>query len=86
MEQHSKSALAIAEFLQSHPSIEKVIHPGLPSHPQHELSIKQFNGRSGMISFCVKGGVNASKKFVESLKLVILVSSLGGVESTVSIP
>jgi len=86
MEQHSKSSLKIAEFLQSHPSIEKVMHPGLLSHPQHNLSLKQCYGHSGVMSFYMKGGLPAAKKFLQSLKVFTMVTSFGGVESTAGIP
>lgn len=86
MEQHSKAAMKIAEFLQSHPNIEKVIHPGLPSHPQNELFLKQCYGHSGIISFYVKGGLRASKTFLQSLKIVTLATSFGGIETTAAIP
>lgn len=86
MEQHSKSALKIAEFLQTHPSVAKVMYPGLPSHPQYNLSLKQCSGHCGMMSFYIKGGLQGAKKFLQSLKVIVLATSLGDVESLASIP
>ncbi|KAJ6641821.1 Cystathionine gamma-lyase [Pseudolycoriella hygida] len=86
MKQHGKSAYKIAVFLSNHPAVEKVYHPGLPSHPQHELALKQSYGHSGMISFYVKGDYESTKKFLLSMKVVSLCGSLGGVESVASIP
>lgn len=86
MEQHSKSAIKIAEFLQSHPSVEKVLYPGLPSHPQYKLSLKQCKGHTGIMSFYIKDGLEAAKKFLQSLRVIVLATSLGDVESLASIP
>lgn len=73
MEQHSKSSLIVAKFLESHQFVEKVLHPGLPSHPQHELALRQTYGHSGIMSFYIKGGLNESKKFLQSIKVFTLV-------------
>lgn len=86
MKQHGKSAYKIALFLSTHAAIEKVIHPGLPSHPHHLLALKQSYGHSGMISFYVKGDYQNTKKFFSSMKLITLCGSLGGVESVACIP
>lgn len=86
MKQHGKSAFKIAQFLSNHLAVEKVFHPGLPSHPHHLLALKQSYGHSGMISFYVKGGYKTTRKFLQSMKVVILCGSLGGVESAASIP
>lgn len=86
MKQHGKSAFKIAEFLSNHPAVEKVLHPGFPSHPHHELALKQSYGHSGMISFYVKGGYTSASKFLKSMTVVTLCGSLGGVESVASIP
>ncbi|WP_120955883.1 cystathionine gamma-synthase [Helicobacter mehlei] len=85
MEAHQKNALSVAKFLQAHPKVEKVYYPGLPTHPNHELAKAQMSGFSGMLSFTLKDGSQASA-FVESLKLFILGESLGGVESLVGVP
>ena len=83
MQQHMKNGLAVAKFLQSHPRVERVIHPYLPSHPQHELALKQTSGHSGMVSFYLKGDAT---KFLKSLKLFTLAESLGGYESLAELP
>ncbi|XP_011253035.2 cystathionine gamma-lyase [Camponotus floridanus] len=83
MQQHMKNGLAVAKFLESHPCVERVIHPYLPSHPQHELALKQTTGHSGMISFYLKGDAH---KFLKALKVFTLAESLGGYESLAEIP
>ncbi len=91
MQQHNRNALEIAGFLANHPKIEKVIYPGLPSHPQHELAKKQQRdpdgspGFGGMISFEM-GSFERGKILLESLRLFALAESLGGVESLISHP
>jgi cystathionine gamma-lyase len=86
MRQHEQNAMAIAKHLEQHPKIEKVIYPGLKSHPQHDLAKKQMSGFGGMITILVKGGLKGSKKFVEQVKVFSLAESLGGVESLVDHP
>jgi len=86
MEQHSKSSLIVAQYLESHQFVEKVLHPGLPSHPQHELALRQTYGHSGIMSFYIKGGLNESKKFLQSIKIFTLAESLGGYESLAELP
>lgn len=86
MREHNKNAIAIANFLLNHPKIEKVNYPGLESHPQHELAKKQMSGFGGMISFEVKGGLEAGKIMVTNTKLFSLAESLGGVESLIGHP
>ncbi|KAG1691833.1 Cystathionine gamma-lyase [Nymphon striatum] len=78
--------LAVANFLSKHPNVEKVIYPGLPSHPQHELAKRQCSGFSGMVSFYVKGELESAKKFAESVKVFTLAESLGGFDSLVDHP
>ncbi|MBD66130.1 MAG: cystathionine gamma-synthase [Halobacteriovoraceae bacterium] len=86
MEQHQKNALKIAKWLEEHKKVDKVIYPGLKSHPQHKLAKKQMSGFGGMITFFVKGGLKESRKFLETVKLFALAESLGGVESLVDHP
>lgn len=86
MKEHNKNAMAIAKFLLNHPKIEKVNYPGLESHPQHELAKKQMSGFGGMISFEVKGGLDAGKIVAQNTKLFSLAESLGGVESLIGHP
>lgn len=80
------NAIAIASFLETHPSVTRVIYPGLLSHPQHELAKKQQTGFGGMISFVLKGNLKTSNRFLSSTKLFTLAESLGGVESLVELP
>ena len=86
MEAHCKNAMAIAKFLEKHDKVEKTVYPGLQSHPQHEIAKKQMRGFSGMITFYIKGGIDQSKTFLSSLKVVTLAESLGGVESLIECP
>lgn len=86
MKAHAENAMAVAKFLETHPLVEKVVYPGLKSHPQHELAKKQMSGFSGMITFFIKGGLNASRKFLESVQVFALAESLGGVESLIEHP
>ena len=71
MEEHQKNGLAVGRWLEQHPSVVSVRHPGLPSHPQHELVTRQCYGHSGMISFYLKGGLQESKAFLSALKVRI---------------
>ncbi len=86
MRAHCENAQALAEWLQSHPAIEAVIHPGLASHPHHALAKRQMDGFGGMLSVRVKGGLDGAKRFCERLELFTLAESLGGVESLVNHP
>lgn len=86
MKAHEQNAIRIAEFLEKHPKVEKVIYPGLKSHEQHELAKKQMKGFGGMITFFLKGGIAESRRFLENVKLFALAESLGGVESLVDHP
>lgn len=86
MKAHEQNALKIAAFLEAHPKVEKVIYPGLKSHPHHELAKKQMSGFGGMITFFLKGGITESRRWLENVKLFALAESLGGVESLVDHP
>lgn len=86
MERHCSNAHKIALYLESHDAIEKVIYPGLESHPQHEIAKKQMNGFGGMISVVLKGGLESATKFLERTELFSLAESLGGVESLCCVP
>ena len=86
MDRHNSNALAVARFLSSHQAVEKVIYPGLESHPQHLIAKKQMRGFSGMVSVFIKGGLNESRKFLEHLKIFTLAESLGCVESLAEHP
>ncbi|MCX5759617.1 MAG: PLP-dependent aspartate aminotransferase family protein [Candidatus Hydrogenedentes bacterium] len=86
MEAHNRNALAIAHRLEAHPKILRVNHPGLESHPQHELAIRQMTGSGGTFSFRVRGGGDAALRMLANVKLFILAESLGGVESLIEHP
>lgn len=86
MRQHEQNAIKIADYLEKHPKVEKVIYPGLKSHPQHELAKSQMKGFGGMITFFIKGGIDESRRFLENVHLFALAESLGGVESLVDHP
>lgn len=86
MEKHARNAIKIARFLEEHPKVERVIYPGLASHPQYEIAKKQMRGFGGMITFFIKGDVEVARKFLERLTLWTLAESLGGVESLVDHP
>ncbi len=86
MKAHSENAIKVAAYLETHKLVEKVVYPGLKSHPQHELAKKQMSGFGGMITFFIKGGLSASKKFLESVQVFALAESLGGVESLIEHP
>ncbi|MEX2649005.1 MAG: PLP-dependent transferase, partial [Alphaproteobacteria bacterium] len=86
MERHCANAAAVAERLARHPRIERVIFPGLASHPDHALAKRQMNGFGGMVTAIVKGGLPAARRFLERTELFALAESLGGVESLVEHP
>jgi cystathionine beta-lyase/cystathionine gamma-synthase len=86
MERHTTSALRIAEWLEAHPKVKRVIYPGLPSHPQHAVARRQMRAFGGMISAELVGGVEESKRFLERCRLFALAESLGGVESLIEHP
>lgn len=87
MKQHMTSALRIAKYLEKHKYIERVIYPGLESHPQYNLYKKQMSGFSGMISIYLKGDeVEKSQRFLQHLKLFTTAESLGGYESLIELP
>jgi cystathionine gamma-lyase len=87
MRQSSESALAIAGWLERHPRVERVLYPGLPSHPQHALARRQMPaGGSGVVTFFLKGGLAECRRFLERLEVFTLAESLGGVESLVDHP
>lgn len=87
MERHCANAMAIAKFLESHPKVERVIYPGLASHPHHELAKRQMHGGfGGIISVVLRGGLEDARKFLERCHLFALAESLGGVESLIEHP
>ena len=86
MERHAQNAMEIARFLEAHPRVERVIYPGLESHPQHALARRQMSGFGGMITFFVKGGLAEARSFLERVEIFALAESLGGVESLIEHP
>jgi cystathionine gamma-synthase len=86
MDQHSRNAARVADMLTSHPAVTEVHYPGLPSHPGHEVAAKQMRDFGGMVSFQVRGGVQAAVAACGRTRLFTLGESLGGVESLVEHP
>eukprot|EP00743_Colponemidia_sp_Colp-15_P001579 GILK01001725.1.p1 GENE.GILK01001725.1~~GILK01001725.1.p1 ORF type:complete len:406 (-),score=60.25 GILK01001725.1:123-1289(-) len=80
MREHAKNAMEVAKYLEGHPKVERVIYPGLPSHPQHDIAKVQMSGFGGMITFFLRGGLDESRIFLEKLRLFTLAESLGAVE------
>jgi methionine-gamma-lyase len=86
MERAQANALEVARFLEAHPGVAWVRHAGLPSHPQHALMLKQMSGPGAVFSFGVKGGLEAGKALIDSVRLATLAVSLGGVETLIEHP
>lgn len=86
IERHQQNAMVLAQWLEQHAQVEKVIYPGLPSHPQHALAREQMDGFGGMISFYLRGGLDEARSFLGALRLFVLAESLGGVESLIEHP
>ena len=86
MDRHCSNAQAVAEWLLTRPEVSRVLYPGLPDHPGHDLAAKQMRGFGGMISVQFKGGEDAARKVAESTKVFTLAESLGGIESLMNYP
>ena len=86
MERHSQNALQSAQFLKEHTRVEKVLFPGLPSHPNYEIVKKQMSGFGGVLSFFIQGGQKQALSFLKNLKIFTLAESLGAVESLAEHP
>jgi cystathionine gamma-synthase len=86
VQRQNDSALKIARFLEEHPLVEKVFYPGLESHEQHEVALRQMRGFGGVLSFELAGGFNAVKKFLSEIKYAHLAANLGSVETIVGPP
>jgi len=86
MRQHEANAHELAAWLEAHPAVERVIYPGLASHPQHALAARQASGFGGMISVVVRGGLERATRVLERCELFSLAESLGGVESLIEHP
>ncbi len=86
MDRHNENAMRIARHLEKHAAVERVVYPGLESHPQHALAKKQMRGFGGMITIYLKGGLPAAKAMLERVKIFALAESLGGAESLIEHP
>ncbi len=86
MDRHQQNAFKVAQFLQGHPKVAKVTYPGLENHPQHALARKQMKGFGGMMTFDIKGGLEAARRFLKTVKIFACAESLGGVESLIEHP
>ncbi|HLE37445.1 MAG TPA: PLP-dependent aspartate aminotransferase family protein, partial [Candidatus Acidoferrales bacterium] len=85
MQQHNANGMAIAKYLEAHPKVKRVVYPGLPSHPQHEVAKRQQSGFGAMIAFDL-GSLEAARRLLNYVKLCALAESLGGVETLISHP
>ena len=83
---HNRNAMAVAQFLETHPAIERVYYPGLASHPDHAIAARQMSGFGGVVTIDVKGGQEGAFRVFDRLELVKRAASLGGVESICSLP
>lgn len=86
MKAHQENALKVVEFLENHNQVDRVIYPGLESHPQHSLAKEQMSGFGGMITFYMKGGLDSARNLLEKVRVFSLAESLGGVESLIEHP
>ncbi|HEU4383297.1 MAG TPA: cystathionine gamma-synthase [Anaeromyxobacteraceae bacterium] len=86
MERHAENAMRLARFLEAHPQVERVVYPGLPSHPQHALARRQMTGFGGMLCFVLRGGLAAARAFLGAVRVFACAESLGGVESLIEHP
>ncbi len=84
--QQNATALAVAQYLEAHPKIERVWYPGLPSHPDHEIAVRQMSGFGGVVSFEVRGTLEDTSRFIDALQIPYLAPSLGGVDSLIEQP
>jgi cystathionine gamma-synthase len=86
MQRHSSNAVQIAEFLSGHPAVDRVLYPGLPEHPGHDVAARQMRGFGGMVSVRMRGGAEAAHRLCSRTEVFILAESLGGVESLIEHP
>lgn len=86
MERHCESAASLAAWLEQRKGVQRVVYPGLESHPQHRLAARQMHGFGGMISLYLDGGIDVSRRFLEACEIFALAESLGGVESLIEHP
>ena len=86
MRQHEANATAVAHFLQGNPAVSRVYYPGLAQHPGHDIAKRQMKGFGGMVSFEMKGGLEAVNNFLRGIKVFTLAESLGGMTSLAGHP
>ena len=86
MERHNSNATRIAGYLQGHPKVEKVFYPGLAEHPGHEVAKRQMRGFGGIVSFVVRGGVEAGKHVLDNVEVCTLAVSLGDARTLITHP
>ena len=86
MKAHSDNALALAQWLEAHPAVERVFYPGLPSHPQHALAMRQQKSGGGLVSFHVRGGREAAWKVVDSVRMIHITANLGDTKTLITHP
>jgi methionine-gamma-lyase len=86
IERAQQNAQKIAEYLEQHPKVEKIVYPGLTSYPQYELAKEQMSGSGAMMSFEIKGGYEAGKKMMDNVHMAMLAVSLGGIETLIQHP
>ena len=86
MRAHCESAMALSQHLEGHPQVERVIYPGLTSHPQHAVARRQMRSFGGMVSFELRGTLEQARRFVAATTVFTLAESLGGVESLIELP
>lgn len=86
MAAHSRNALALAQWLEEQPQVARVYYPGLPSHPQHELAMRQQTSGGGIVAFELKGGKDAAWKLIDATKLVSITANLGDTRTTITHP
>jgi len=86
MDRHAENAVALLEYLSTHPRVERLLYPFHPSHPQYQIAKQQMKNGGGMVSFVMKGGREVAVKVAEATKIFTLAESLGGVESLIEVP
>lgn len=86
MQRHTENAIRVAEFLDAHPAVSQTLYPGLPSHPNHDVAVRQMSGFGGMVSVRLRGGRQAALDLCSRTEVFILAESLGGVESLIEHP
>ena len=86
MEAHSKNALALAQWLEAQPAVARVLYPGLPSHPQHQLAMAQQKTGGGIVAFELKGGQDAAWKLIDATRMLSITANLGDTKTTITHP